>query len=480
LRERHYFLRRNLTPAQIGLLVTVAVLILAVEVVIFVAYFVVAEAANTYEQASFGLPNLGNVQREALLLEIKSDDYLEQPGQETRPVEIQRGLLANHIQIAKAQFSHDPDTVVRLEEVEETLATYDAWWAAIPANPSAEVRSAAQEQLDSIGQQLDRQIKALYDLQEQTFFGRISEAIQTQQLVQTLLIGTNVAVLLLGAASVLSLRRSISQEFEQAYHQLEAEVAVRKQSEISLAQARDQAVAASRFKSQLLAKVSHELRTPLGAIMGYTELLQNGVFGPLSQQQQGVTAEVIDSTDYLAKLVNELLDQAQNESGAMRLHIRPVAPADILQYVEAQLGVLAQNKGLLLATEMDEDVPLLLMGDYERLQQIVVNLVGNAIKFTDSGRVRVRLFRPDPAHWAIEVADTGAGIPQEAQIYIFEPFRQVNDSMTRQQGGTGLGLAIVQQLAGLMGGQITLESKIGVGSTFTVVLPLELTAEKIG
>jgi signal transduction histidine kinase len=121
----------------------------------------------------------------------------------------------------------------------------------------------------------------------------------------------------------------------------------------------------------------------------------------------------------------------------------------------------------------------MVLGDQNRLQQILVNLASNAIKFTGSGRVQIRLYRPDLNHWAIAVSDTGPGIPTEAQAYIFEPFQQVDGSVTREHVGTGLGLSIVKQLVNLMEGQITLESEVGQGSAFTVLLPLHTVEEKL-
>jgi PAS domain S-box-containing protein len=255
--------------------------------------------------------------------------------------------------------------------------------------------------------------------------------------------------------------------------------AERKQVEKTLALARDQALEASHLKSQLLAKVSHELRTPLGAILGYTELLQDGTFGPLSEQQQGITAEVIDSTQYLTDLVSELLDQAQFETGQVTLKVSQFAPQELMHQVEAKMGVLARAKELTLTFDIVSDIPPILSGDQQRLQQILVNLVSNAIKFTNKGAVQVRLYCSNPKYWAMEVSDTGSGIPFEAQAYIFEPFRQVDNSMTRENTGTGLGLSIVKQLATLMGGEITLESEVGRGSTFTVQLPLKPIPEGV-
>jgi signal transduction histidine kinase len=263
-------------------------------------------------------------------------------------------------------------------------------------------------------------------------------------------------------------------ELTRANEELQAEIIVRHQAEEQLIIARDQALAASRFKTELVAKISHELRTPLSAILGLTELLRMEVFGPVSGEQMEATAKILDSTHYLTSLVNELLHQARLDAGRFSLKRDTFKPADVLARVESKMIVLARTKGLNLVTDIAAVVPKLVSGDLDQVQQILVNLVGNAIKFTNAGTVTVRLYCPDPTHWALQVADTGPGIPAEAQSYIFEPFRQVDGSMTRAHQGTGLGLSIVKQLVDLMGGQITVASEVGRGSAFTVVLPLTL------
>lgn len=247
----------------------------------------------------------------------------------------------------------------------------------------------------------------------------------------------------------------------------------RKRAEEALAYARDQALEASRLKSQLLAKVSHELRTPLNAVLGFAEMLEFGLYGPLSDQQKKTVSEIIESTNYLTTLVNELLDQAQLDAGKLKLNVTEFAPANLLQDVQSTVGVLAKNKGLTLTTQITGNVPKTLRGDYARLQQILFNLVSNAVKFTLHGAVHIQLYCPSSNYWALQVTDTGPGIPAEAQAHIFEPFQQVDGSITRQHRGTGLGLSIVKQLTDLMKGHITLSSQEGRGSTFTVSLPIE-------
>jgi signal transduction histidine kinase len=153
--------------------------------------------------------------------------------------------------------------------------------------------------------------------------------------------------------------------------------------------------------------------------------------------------------------------------------VRPFDPIDMLQRVENTMLVLAHNKGLELTTAVSPDLPATLQGDESRLRQLLINLIGNAIKFTEQGTVRVRLDRVDEAWWTMEVSDTGPGIPEEARHYVFEPFRQVDGSITREYRGTGLGLSIVRSLVELMGGTVGLESEVGHGSTFTLRLPLQ-------
>lgn len=246
----------------------------------------------------------------------------------------------------------------------------------------------------------------------------------------------------------------------------------RKLTETALALARDQALEASRLKSELMSRISHELRTPLGVILGYAEMLHYNPSRELEGWQQQALTEIINSTNDLTGLVNELLDQVQLDARAVKLQIEPFAPHDLLRKVEAQMAVLARNKGLAFVASIAPELPPTLSSDEARLRQILINLLGNAIKFTRTGQVRVSFTCPDAEHWAMEVSDTGPGIPAEAQEYIFEAFRQVDGSITREHGGTGLGLSIVKNLTDLMGGKILLESKIGQGSTFTIVLPL--------
>ncbi len=249
---------------------------------------------------------------------------------------------------------------------------------------------------------------------------------------------------------------------------------IRRRNAQELSATRDQALRANQFKSELLAKVSHELRTPLGAILGYSQLLQIESYGPLNDEQKHTTELVIGSTKFLNNLVNSLLDQAQLESGKLKFHPSPFDIHQMIREVDGRVRVLAEEKGLDFQVSIDAMMPDLLYGDFTRLQQVITNLLGNAIKFTESGQVSLRVGLQGPEEWYIRVTDTGPGIPAEEQERVFEPFRQVDGSPTRRYTGTGLGLSISNQLIQMMDGIILLESTPGKGSTFTVHLPLTL------
>jgi PAS domain S-box-containing protein len=226
------------------------------------------------------------------------------------------------------------------------------------------------------------------------------------------------------------------------------------------------------MKNTFVAMVSHELRTPLNAILGYAEMLREAVYGILNVRQTGVVERIESSSKRLLNMVSDLLDQAQLEAGRMRIFETEFKTNDLVDVLHAMMDKEVKDKGLILEVELDPQMPESLRGDPHRLQQILLNLVGNAVKFTDQGEVKVRFFSADSVSWGMEVTDTGPGIPAEAQPYVFDSFRQVDNVTTRQHGGIGLGLSIVRNLVQVFGGKITLTSKVGEGTTFTVILPL--------
>jgi PAS domain S-box-containing protein len=234
--------------------------------------------------------------------------------------------------------------------------------------------------------------------------------------------------------------------------------------------ARAEAETANRAKAEFLAVMSHELRTPLNAIGGYAELMEMGLRGPVTDQQQEDLARIQASQRHLLGLINEVLNYARLETGTVRYDLAAVRMGDALAAAEALIAPQARAKGLaLIVTEVPGDVAV--RADADKLRQIVVNLLSNALKFTDrGGRIELRC-TPQNGCVLLRVADTGIGIPADKLEAIFEPFVQVRADLTRTAEGTGLGLAISRDLARGMGGDLTAESTLGVGSTFTLTLP---------
>ena len=262
------------------------------------------------------------------------------------------------------------------------------------------------------------------------------------------------------------------------YVAVKEDITEQKRAQDALLIAYDQALEASRAKSQLLARVSHELRTPLGGILGYAELLRDGELGEIKEEQKDALKSILENSRYLTAMVNELLDEAQIQANTTILKEKTFSPATLLEQAVSGLDIMAEKKGLGFFTHIDPNLPEHLFGDEQRLRQILINLIGNAIKFTEKGEVRVRLERHSPKHWAMEVRDTGMGIPDEAQASIFEPFQQGQNAITSENRGIGLGLAITKQLVELMGGRINLDSQTGQGSRFTVLLPVKLPPQE--
>jgi signal transduction histidine kinase len=243
-----------------------------------------------------------------------------------------------------------------------------------------------------------------------------------------------------------------------------------------LKRAEEQSKEASRLKTQLLASVGHDLRAPLGAVIGYAEMLHDGTLGKVTTEQEKASSEILDSANQLLSFINNLVGQAQIETGKVVLREFPFDVEEIIGPLMSTLNFHAHKKGLLFTQHIDPGLPPRIIGDQFWLRQIVLNLVNNAVKFTEKGTVSVRFLRRGEDHWLIQVADTGVGIPVEAQKKVFEAFEQVKNPEMIKQSGFGLGLSIVAQLASLMSGTIELESEVNRGSKFTVVLPLKIPA----
>ena len=292
------------------------------------------------------------------------------------------------------------------------------------------------------------------------------------------------SVALKNATSILLARQRAEQELLRTREALEAKMeelaqslAVTKASleerdraRAEADQARHAAQAASDAKSRFLNMMSHELRTPLGAIGGYAALLEEGIAGPLTDEQRKYIARIRHNQGHLLQLVNELLDLGKIESGRMALHPDAVPVQLVIESVYAMIDPQIRESELRL--EVDAvDPALVFHADRDRVEQIVLNLLSNAVKFTPPrGTVRI-IVTQEPDLICFRVEDTGVGIPADKLEAVFEAFYQVEASRSRTYGGTGLGLAISRQLARAMGGNLTVKSAPGKGSTFSLSLP---------
>jgi signal transduction histidine kinase len=230
----------------------------------------------------------------------------------------------------------------------------------------------------------------------------------------------------------------------------------------------------ARLKSQFLSTMSHELRTPLNAVIGFTTIMLQGMSGQIDDRAKHMLQRIAANGQRLLQLIDDVLNIAKIESGRMELANEPFDPRALAYKLQSQLGMLADQKGLTFNVEVSDNVPRLLYGDEARVNQIVTNLLGNAFKFTEQGEVKLSMDWENDA-WVVRVSDTGIGIPPHAHSLIFEAFRQLDGSSRRVYGGSGLGLAIVRNLTTMMEGNITVDSALGRGSTFTVTLPLPVS-----
>jgi signal transduction histidine kinase len=232
---------------------------------------------------------------------------------------------------------------------------------------------------------------------------------------------------------------------------------------------------ASEHKSQFLANMSHELRTPLNAVLGYAELMADGLYGEVPAKAVEVLERIQHNGKHLLGLINDVLDISKIEAGQLNLALDDYSVENMVHSVASATESLAKSKGIELRTEVPAGLPLG-KGDERRLTQVLLNLVSNAIKFTDKGSVNICVKVVDDT-FNIAVNDTGPGIAPADHEKIFGEFQQVDNSSTRKKGGTGLGLSISRKLVSLHGGRIDLDSVVGVGSTFSIIVPVRATQQ---
>ncbi|PWK14492.1 signal transduction histidine kinase [Tumebacillus permanentifrigoris] len=274
--------------------------------------------------------------------------------------------------------------------------------------------------------------------------------------------------------------KTINEKLEEQYNNSETKTRELQKTKEQLEDKATQLVLSSKYKSEFLANMSHELRTPLNSLLILAQMLAENSEGNLSQKQIEF-ANTIHASGYdLLNLISDVLDLSKVESGKMDVHLDEILLDELREFAQRQFSQLARQKGLLFTANVHPDVPVAIYTDEVRLQQIIKNLLANAIKFTEEGSVQldIRVAGSSPLKdvgtvLAFSVTDTGIGIAHEKQEVIFEAFRQADGTTSRKYGGTGLGLSISREIANLLGGQLEVISVEGKGSTFTLYLPTE-------
>jgi signal transduction histidine kinase len=271
----------------------------------------------------------------------------------------------------------------------------------------------------------------------------------------------------------------MADQLQESYGALEQKVAERtrdlEQTVRELDKKGHELAIANSHKDQFFANMSHELRTPLNGMLGFAELLVDGLYGQMPEKALEILDLVQKDGRHLLGLINDVLDISKIDAGQLKLSLDEYSLSSIVDTVVATTGSLARAKDIEVKAVVPPDLPIG-RGDERRLTQVLLNIVGNAIKFTDTGSVEIRVNAAN-GHFNIAVQDTGPGIPPEDQSRIFEEFQQVDNSITRQKGGTGLGLSISRRLINVHGGNIELQSTLGVGSTFNIIVPVRVVEQ---
>lgn len=358
-----------------------------------------------------------------------------------------------------------------LEEISSTVA--------ISIN-SAQIRSQMQNLLDKTIKQKE-ELKAKQEeleqyniaLEEKTIALKESEAYLLHQHEELQL-----------ANQELEKRAKILEDQKAAIHEKNENL---KKIKLEIEKKAQELELANKYKSEFLANVSHELRTPLNSILVLSKILADKTDNsPLTDKQLEFAQTIHSSGKDLLELINDILDLSKIESGKMDMNLEALNLHELGQYVKDTFGQIAKDKNLEFVVEVADDLPEIIHSDSQKVKQIVRNLLSNALKFTEQGRVSCKIARPEVnAKFlrsnlgrgkviCISVADTGIGIPEDKHEFIFEAFRQLDGTTSRKYDGTGLGLTITRDLATLLGGEIHLQSKVGVGSTFTIFLPEEI------
>lgn len=440
--------------ARRNLVLIVALLGLAIAIYLLDAFYVsVRRTIAQLEEASKGMVS-GTVQ--------------EIPTLETRDELAE--VTASFNNVARALVSTSASLGAILDSAADGIITLDDKGVIRSFNDAAEMIFGYRDN-EIIGQNIQRLIPMLGIGDEMAgglreMEGRRKDGVTFSADVNVSLVRLENSHLLTAIVRDITTRKQVEKELRHAYDDLS-----QRTSELEVANML--AKEANRLKSEFLSTMSHELRTPLNAIVGFTDLLLTEKPGALNDNQRTFLRSVAGNNRRLLALINDILDLSRIEAGRMEIHVAPYSPQEMLERVVAQTSSLFAQKDLAFKTNIDSSLPRAVVGDRARVEQVVVNLLSNAAKFTEQGGVELIASTGKPNEWSIAVRDTGPGIAPHMLEVIFEPFRQVDGTSSRQHGGSGLGLAIARELCRMMDGTLEVQSEAGRGSTFVMTLPVE-------
>ncbi len=438
------------------------------------AYIHRKHLSNTFRLGE-GLVGQAALEKQPIFLDVPDDYVVVRSGLgETPPRHIMAlpflymNQVVGVIELATLS-AFTPEQLQFLETVGESIAI--AFHTAQTRGQVNVLLSQTQVQAEELQIQGEELRAANEELEAQTESLRLSESRLREQQAA------------LEAANAELEEKAIAQQEQQAL--LDRQNQELRAAQTALEQKAEELARASRYKSEFLANMSHELRTPLNSLLILARLLANNEEGNLTSEQVESVNVIYNSGSDLLDLINEILDLSKVEAGKMELHLAPLSFKDLLETLRAQFSPLAANKELAFNLILEDGTPATIETDGQRVEQILKNLISNALKFTEKGSVECRIHHPapgaplpqsglDPSRTvALSVTDTGIGLTPEQQVIIFEAFRQADGSTSRKYGGTGLGLTISRLLAAHLGGEITVASEYGKGSTFTLYLPLK-------
>ena len=280
------------------------------------------------------------------------------------------------------------------------------------------------------------------------------------------------------AQALFDTRRNLEQANELLEKRVLERTAELTTTNVELRKTAEKTYESNRVKNEFLANMSHELRTPLNAIIGYADLMSDGIYGKLNEEQEDSLSKVRHNSKILLRLINDVLDLARLDSGGVPLMTEEFSPVELVEQTMYGVRALFDNKGISLAIDAGADLPTM-VSDRGKIQQVLLNLLSNALKFTEKGEVTVRIYTVESgAKTSFEVKDTGIGIASEFHDLIFDQFRQLDGSSARLYGGTGLGLSISKKIASILDGELSLKSDQGQGSAFTLIVPTVLGESK--